>query len=68
MFLTSPYIDQAVTLKTPRLSINECNRGNNAKMAPFQAFLTLPPGWFGRGRISSPFYAAFRPLFSGAGR
>jgi hypothetical protein len=23
----------------------------------------MPPGWFARGRISSPFYAAFRPLF-----
>jgi hypothetical protein len=29
----------------------------------FQDFLTLPPGWFGRGRISRAFYSAFRPMF-----
>ena len=26
MFLTSPYIDQAITLKTPAAGVNECNR------------------------------------------
>ena len=36
---------------------------NNAKRALFQAFLTPPPGWYGRGRISRAFYAAFRYLF-----
>jgi hypothetical protein len=35
---------------------------------PTRLFLTLRPGWFGRGEILTVFYAAFRPLFSGAGR
>jgi hypothetical protein len=38
------------------------------KTAPFQDFLTLPPGWFAKGRISRAFYAAFRPLFRQVGR
>ena len=36
---------------------------NNAKRALFQAFLTPPPGWYGRGAILPRFYAAFSYLF-----
>jgi len=37
MFLTSPYIDQAITLKIPRLSLTECN--DFSLIEPYEAVI-----------------------------
>jgi hypothetical protein len=45
-----------------------CPKTASFQAFPTQAFPTLPPGWYGRGRISRAFYGAFRPLLWRGGR
>jgi hypothetical protein len=52
MFLTPPFIDQAITLKTPGLrGLNECNRDVTSMMTCLAGLATIAP--CGAGFMSS---------------